>query len=148
MINILRYLFCCKKKNVYSVNNPQTHIKGKYLDFVIIIRVKNRFSFGCFLRGSVGNSRFVSGYCSFKSLWAKRRTSYFFMFVCAFIISYRGSLSPIVMKLGIVYFLVLLTEKGKLVTDVLNSAFAINGNKSKCKKINSKLYLSITGMSN
>lgn len=48
MINILRYLFCCKKKNVYSVNNPQTHIKGKYLDFVIIIRVKNRFSFGCF----------------------------------------------------------------------------------------------------
>lgn len=81
-------------------------------------------------------------------VWAKPRTLYFSMFVCAFIISYRGSLSPIVMKLGIVYFLVLLTQKGKLVTDVLNSAFAIYGNKSKCKKINSKLYLSITGMSN
>lgn len=105
MINILRYLFCCRKKNVYSVNNPQTHIKGKYLDFVNIIHVKNCFSFGCFFTGSVGNPTFVSCYCSFKSLWAKPRTSYFSMFVCAFIISYRGSLSPIVMKLGIVYFL-------------------------------------------
>lgn len=48
MINILRYLFCCKKKNVYSVNNPQTHIKGKYLDFVIIVHVKKPLQFWLF----------------------------------------------------------------------------------------------------
>lgn len=50
MIHILRYLFCCKKKNVYSVNNPQTHVKGKYLDFVITIHVKKPLQFRLFFK--------------------------------------------------------------------------------------------------